>query len=74
MFSNIHTSLFFLYMYVYNVQKFGVSKNIFLRNYKKIQQECIKLIKRDSKDICNVTKDFYFKENSVLLNFLFKES
>ncbi len=26
-----------------------------------IQQECIKLIKRDSKDIYNATKEFHFK-------------
>ncbi len=26
-----------------------------------IQQRCIKLIKSDSTDTCNVTKDFYFK-------------
>ncbi len=26
-----------------------------------IQQRCIKLIKRDSKDIYDVAKDFYFK-------------
>ncbi len=26
-----------------------------------IQQGCFKLIKSDDKDICNVTKDFYFR-------------
>ncbi len=26
-----------------------------------IQQECIKLIKSDSKDIYNIAKDLYFK-------------
>ncbi len=26
-----------------------------------IQQECIKLIKRDSKDMYNATKEFHFK-------------
>ncbi len=34
-----------------------------------IQQGCIKLIKSGSKDIYNVTKDFYFKY--MLINFLF---
>jgi len=36
-----------------------------------IQQECIKLISSDSKDIYNVTKDFYL--NAVLLNILFHQ-
>ncbi len=32
------------------------------------------MIKSDSKDTYDVTKDFYFQINAVLLNFLFKES
>ncbi len=35
-----------------------------------IQQRCIKLIKSDSKDFYNITKDFYFK-NAVFLLLLF---
>jgi len=45
------------------VSKFGVSEIL-------IQRECIKLIKCDSKDIYNITQDFYLKINAVLLNFL----
>ncbi len=39
------------------IQKFWVSNEI--NTF--IQQGCIKMIKRDSKDICNVTKDLYVK-------------
>ncbi len=44
---NIYSKLIF----IYEIRK----NNIF------IQQGCIKLIKSDSKDIYNVSKDFYFK-------------
>ncbi len=37
----------------FTIQKFGVSKIFF--------NSAIKLIKSNSKDIYNVTKDFYFK-------------
>jgi len=48
----------------YNIiQKFGVSKILFLKKVNAfIQQGCIKLIRRDSKDIYSVTEDLYFKE------------
>ncbi len=38
-------------------------KSVFIikNNDNCIQQECIKLIKSDNKDIYNVTKDLYFK-------------
>ncbi len=45
------------------VQKFRVN-DLFLFCFGKnafIQQGCIKLVTSHSKDICNVTKDFYFK-------------
>lgn len=41
-------------------QKFGVMTIIFLfKTF--ILQGCTESIKSDIKDICNVTKDFYFK-------------
>ncbi len=43
------------------IQKFGVSKIILKEMSTFIHQGCIKLIKSDSKDVYNVTKDFYFK-------------
>ncbi len=47
--------------YLYTIiQKFVVSKIFFKDINTFIQQGCIKLIKSDSKDIYNVTKDFYF--------------
>jgi len=43
------------------VQNFRVSK-IFLKEINTfIQQGCIQFIKSDSKEMYNVTKDFYFK-------------
>ncbi len=39
--------------------------------YTFIHQICIKLIKSDNKEICNVTKRFLFQINAVLLNFEF---
>ncbi len=44
-------------MCICTIQKFGDLKEI--NTF--IQWRCIKLIKCDSKDISNVTKDFYFK-------------
>ncbi len=41
----------------------------FLKEINIVQQEGIKLIKSESKDIYNITKHFYFKKG-VLLNFL----
>lgn len=41
---------------------FEVSKIVLKEFNTSIQQRCIKLIKRESKNIHNVTKDFYFKE------------
>jgi len=62
--------LFALFIYVYTIPFksccFFKEINTF------IQQGCIKLIKRD---IFNVTKYFYLKKKTVLLNFVFvKES
>ncbi len=47
------------------IQNFGV--RFFFKNYK-FQQECIKLIKSDSKDIYNI-KRFLFQINDVHLTF-----
>ncbi len=52
---NIYSKLIF----IYEIRK----NNIF------IQQGCIKLIKSDSKDIYNVSKDFYFKWMLFYLTF-----
>ncbi len=43
---------------------FGVSKVLYIL-FTFTQQGCIKLIKSVNKDIYNVTKDFYFKENFI---------
>ncbi len=53
----------FVETYDNTIQKFGASKIFFLKEKITtfIQRRCIKLIKSDSKDIYNVTKDFYFK-------------
>ncbi len=49
------------YLIIYTtVQKFGVS-NFFKEINTLISKGCIKLIKNGSKDIDNVTNDFYFK-------------
>ncbi len=58
--SNIKTDKNLL-AYFATVQKFVVSKVLFKEINTLIQQKCIKLIKNDSKDIHNFTKDFYFK-------------
>ncbi len=51
--------------------KVKVSKISFKEMYTFIHQRCIKLIKSDNKEICNVTKRFLFQINAVLLNFEF---
>jgi len=37
-----------------------------------IQQGCIKVVKSDSKDICDVKKIFQFQRNAVIYNFLLR--